>query len=98
MKKNIRSLNRIILLLVTIGCLSPALSLHADEDPKNEVGIDIWRGYKACRQKVVTGYHLEHFGFLGGEFVRTVKEYEYQPCCRVTHDKMEGCSAGVKCS
>jgi len=67
-----------------------------DDDPQNKTLPDDFRArYRASTQKIVTGYHIEYYGFFGAPFSRIVKEYTMEPCCDFTGNIMDGCS-GVK--
>ncbi len=55
-------------------------------------------GWRAGFDKVITGYEVEHFGWVGAHFSKLVPVYETRPCCRYTGDKMDGCSAPHNCN
>lgn len=89
---------KLVILFTGLLMMFPVFPALADGDPPNSNPTgEIMRGYRPTQYKHVTGYHLEHFGFFGGEFSRMVKEYEYLPCCTPTRDNISGCSAPVVC-
>lgn len=97
MKKMKSSLMIASIALFIIAGWLPGSGARADNDPESSTDLEIKRGYKVSKYKHLTGYRLDYYGFFGVEFVKTVKEYDYLPCCRPTHDKMDGCSAPVVC-
>lgn len=58
---------------------------------------EIMPGYVPSTYKKKTGYHIEHFGFIGGHFSRVINEYDTFACCKPTGNKMDGCSAPIIC-
>jgi len=97
MKKNHFFKSILAGLLLSFALILPALNLLAEDPPKEDPIHEILRGYTPGQAKVVTGYHIEHFGFLGGEFSKIIREYEYIRCCKKTNSMMDGCSVGVVC-
>lgn len=90
---------RLGLIVTLTACMMtlPGWNLRADEDPKNQQDPDIRRGYTPGTERVVTGYRLEHYGYLGGHFSRVIREYETVPCCKAA-SAMDGCSLTRTCS
>lgn len=62
-----------------------------EKDPK------IMEGYVPSTYTKTSGTRVEHIYFAGNHFTRTVCDFETFRCCKPTGNKMDGCSAPVKC-
>ncbi len=101
MRKKLSKTQPILALFIAGLCLicSP-LNLIATDDGQNnqELPDDFREKFRASKEKVVTGYRIEQFGWAGAPFSRMVKEYEWQACCDYTGNPMDGCSGVPNCS
>lgn len=96
--KKFKSLKLVMATLLMGLCMAlPTMNLRAEDPPQDDPNPDILRGYTPTTKKVVVGYHLEHYGWIGGHFSKIVRDYEFIRCCKATFQPMDGCSVGVKC-
>ncbi len=92
----------LILGILTINMIGINAFATGDGDPvqvttSNDPPPGVLVGYMPSTQKIRTGEHIEHFGWVGGAFTRLVAEYEVIPCCKQTFRAMDGCSGLPKC-
>ena len=97
-KKKLFALWAITLITVFTLVCGYSANVFADEDPKTDLPDDYRARYTPSQERIVTGYRVEHYGFIGGAFSRIVKEYSIQPCCKFTGSMMDGCSGLRNCS
>ena len=86
-----------VLLAFLLGANPETMAKDIKVEPTLSDTVNIRRGFKADQYKKCTGYELEHFGFLGGEFSRVKRIYEFVNCCKPTGNEMDGCSAKEMC-
>jgi hypothetical protein len=77
--------------------IPPIYANEGSSTGTNDQEEEIKRGYKPSKYRQETGYETIKFGYLGGEFTKIVKTYDYLPCCRRTENDIDGCSAPVIC-
>ncbi len=86
------------LLIMLSFIIFEAMAAIPDDDPKNNTLPDDFRArYYPSTEKIVSGYHIEHYGFIGAPFSRLVKEYTIEPCCKFSGNEMDGCSGLRNC-
>jgi hypothetical protein len=105
MKKTVLKRSALLILMAAILATN-MIGINAfatgDGDPVQTTTSDdpppgVLAGYMPSTQKIRTGEHIEHFGWVGGSFTRLVAEYTTAGCCLQTFRAMDGCSGLPKC-
>lgn len=105
MRKKVRKMHKktgvVILMTALLLCAGiPRVSAEGDgqkrDENKNDPEFRV--GWRAGFKRQVTGYRIEKFGWIGGEFSRVKHVYEMVPCCWYTGHEMDGCSADKNCA
>ena len=68
-----------------------AIAVNEGDKTNGDAPDGVMVGYTPMLQKVKTGEHIEHWGWIGGFFTRLVSDYSYILCCQKTYRAMDGC-------
>lgn len=104
MKKLIKLKNKpaqtalITLIICMISLTLPAVADDPQNGSNSEIQGAIKIGWKAGMDRLITGYKMEKYGWIGASFTRYIAIYEQRPCCFFTGKKIDGCSAPSKCN
>jgi hypothetical protein len=79
--------------MIGINAIADNEGVKANKDAPDGVMV----GYTPALQKIKTGEHIEHWGWIGGFFVRLVDDYSYSMCCYKTNRAMDGCKGFPPC-